>query len=111
MRWIYLLKPLDPEQVTEAVNRLLAYLLPFEVGSFPSSGGHANGVLKPLDSLRNSAKPPRYDGVKRSLRRPLKAQNRLRNNPSSARRDLCLGSESLIWTRSKARYHRMYPAL
>jgi len=43
----YLLKPLDPEQVTEAVNRLLAYLRPFEVGSFPSSGGHANGVLAP----------------------------------------------------------------
>src|ERR1700730_5424963 len=29
----YLLKPLDPEQVTEAVNRLLTYLRPFEVGS------------------------------------------------------------------------------
>ena len=43
----YLLKPLDPEQVTQAVNRLLAYLRPFEVGSFPSSGGHANGVLAP----------------------------------------------------------------
>jgi two-component system response regulator LytT len=26
----YLLKPLDPEQVTEAVNRLLAHLRPFE---------------------------------------------------------------------------------
>jgi DNA-binding LytR/AlgR family response regulator len=26
----YLLKPLDPEQVTEAVNRLLTYLRPFE---------------------------------------------------------------------------------
>jgi DNA-binding NtrC family response regulator len=25
----YLLKPLDPDQVTEAVNRLLAYLRPF----------------------------------------------------------------------------------
>ena len=34
----YLLKPLDPEQVTEAVNRLLAYLRPFESGSFPSAG-------------------------------------------------------------------------
>src|ERR1700736_6061513 len=40
----YLLKPLDPEQVSEAVNRLLAYLRPFEAGSFPSSGDHANGV-------------------------------------------------------------------
>ena len=40
----YLLKPLDPEQVTEAVNRLLAYLRPFEAGSSPSSGDHANGV-------------------------------------------------------------------
>jgi DNA-binding LytR/AlgR family response regulator len=40
----YLLKPLDPEQVNEAVSRLLAYLRPFEVGSSHSSGGHANGV-------------------------------------------------------------------
>jgi DNA-binding LytR/AlgR family response regulator len=40
----YLLKPLDPEQVTEAVNRLLAYLRPFESGSSPASGDHANGV-------------------------------------------------------------------
>jgi DNA-binding LytR/AlgR family response regulator len=43
----YLLKPLDPEQVTEAVNRLLAYVRPLEVDSFPSSGGHANGVPTP----------------------------------------------------------------
>ena len=43
----YLLKPLDPEQVTEAVNRLLAYLRPFEVGSLPSSDGQANGVPTP----------------------------------------------------------------
>ena len=40
----YLLKPLDPEQVTEAVNRLLAYLRPFEIGSLPSSGDRGNGV-------------------------------------------------------------------
>jgi DNA-binding LytR/AlgR family response regulator len=39
----YLLKPLDPEQVTEAVNRLLAYLRPFEAASSPGSGDHANG--------------------------------------------------------------------
>jgi len=38
----YLLKPLDPKQVTEAVNRLLAYLRPFKLGSFSSSGDHAN---------------------------------------------------------------------
>jgi len=38
----YLLKPLDPEQVTQAVNRLLGYLRPFEFGSFSSSGNHAN---------------------------------------------------------------------
>src|ERR1700747_2921659 len=49
----YLLKPLDPEQVTEAVNRLLAYLGPFEVGSFPSSGGQANGVPT-LDKMRST---------------------------------------------------------
>src|SRR6201988_167900 len=40
----YLLKPLDREQVTEAVNRRLAYVRPFEAGSSSSSGGHANGV-------------------------------------------------------------------
>src|SRR5262249_8422933 len=49
----YLLKPLDPEQVTEAVNRLLAYLRPFEVGFFPSSDGHANAVLAP-DKMRST---------------------------------------------------------
>jgi two-component system, LytTR family, response regulator LytT len=43
----YLLKPLDPEQVTEAAHRQSAYLRPFEVGSFPSFGGQANGVLAP----------------------------------------------------------------
>jgi len=41
---------LDPEQVTEAVNRLLAYLRPFESGS-PSSGDHTNGVPTP-DKMR-----------------------------------------------------------
>jgi two-component system response regulator LytT len=46
----YLLKPLDPEQVAEAVKRLLAYLRPFESGS-PSSGDHANGVPTP-DKMR-----------------------------------------------------------
>jgi DNA-binding LytR/AlgR family response regulator len=40
----YLLKPLDPEQVGEAVNRLLAYLRPFEAGSSPRSGDFGNGV-------------------------------------------------------------------
>jgi DNA-binding LytR/AlgR family response regulator len=35
---------LDPEQVTEAVNRLLAYLRPFEAGSSPSSGDLGNRV-------------------------------------------------------------------
>jgi hypothetical protein len=47
----YLLKPLDPEQVTDAVNRLLAYLRPFESGSSPGSGDHANGVPTP-DKMR-----------------------------------------------------------
>jgi DNA-binding LytR/AlgR family response regulator len=35
----YLLKPLDPEQVTEAVNRLLPDLRPFESGHSSLSGG------------------------------------------------------------------------
>src|SRR5215510_8239567 len=47
----YLLKPLDPAQVTEAVNRLLSYLRPFEAGSSPSSGDHANAVAAP-DKMR-----------------------------------------------------------
>src|SRR6202048_5174604 len=47
----YLLKPLDPEQVTEAVNRLLASLRPFESGSSPSSNDHANEVPTP-DKMR-----------------------------------------------------------
>ena len=37
----YLLKPLDPTQVGESVNRLLAYLRPFETGG---SAGAADGV-------------------------------------------------------------------
>ena len=47
----YLLKPSDPEQVTEAVYRLLAHLRPFESGSSPSSGDHANEVPTP-DKMR-----------------------------------------------------------
>src|SRR6266478_7395628 len=47
----YLLKPLDPEQVGEAVNRLLAYLRPFETGSSPSSGDLDNGVSR-ADKMR-----------------------------------------------------------
>jgi DNA-binding LytR/AlgR family response regulator len=47
----YLLKPLDPEQVSEAVSRLLAYLRPFEAVASPISGDHANGVLTP-DKMR-----------------------------------------------------------
>jgi two-component system, LytTR family, response regulator LytT len=47
----YLLKPLDPEQVTEAVSRLLAYLRPFQADSAPSSDDHANEVTTP-DKMR-----------------------------------------------------------
>ena len=47
----YLLKPLDPEQVTEAVNRLLTYLRPFESGTSLGSGDRANEVL-PADKMR-----------------------------------------------------------
>ena len=47
----YLLKPLDPEQVTEAVSRLLAYLRPFESDPSPSSGDHANEGPTP-DKMR-----------------------------------------------------------
>jgi DNA-binding LytR/AlgR family response regulator len=47
----YLLKPLDPAQVLEAVNRLLAYLHPFESDSWPNSGDHANEDPTP-DKMR-----------------------------------------------------------
>jgi DNA-binding LytR/AlgR family response regulator len=47
----YLLKPLDPEQVTEAVNRVLSYLRPFESGPSPGSRGHANEDPTP-DKMR-----------------------------------------------------------
>jgi DNA-binding LytR/AlgR family response regulator len=40
----YLLKPLDPEQVTEAVNRLLARLRPFEAASSPRAAGQTEGA-------------------------------------------------------------------
>jgi two-component system, LytTR family, response regulator LytT len=51
----YLLKPLDPDQVTEAVNRLLAHLRPFEAGSLPTSSDPAGGVLTP-DKMRFTGK-------------------------------------------------------
>jgi two-component system, LytTR family, response regulator LytT len=47
----YLLKPLDPDQVSEAVSRLLAYLRPFASDSWPSSGDHANEGPTP-DKIR-----------------------------------------------------------
>jgi two-component system response regulator LytT len=43
----YLLKPLDPEQITEAVNRLLAHLRPFESGPPAVSADSANSVVIP----------------------------------------------------------------
>jgi DNA-binding LytR/AlgR family response regulator len=43
----YLLKPLDPEQVTEAVKRLLAYLRPFESGSSAPSARREDPVATP----------------------------------------------------------------
>ncbi|MEY2607094.1 MAG: two-component system, LytTR family, response regulator LytT [Verrucomicrobiota bacterium] len=47
----YLLKPLDPEQVTEAVNRLLAHLRPFEAGS-RSPSAHAVDPAITMDKMR-----------------------------------------------------------
>ena len=43
----YLLKPLDPEQVTEAVNRLLAHLRPFESSPSPLSARSGDSVTAP----------------------------------------------------------------
>jgi DNA-binding LytR/AlgR family response regulator len=47
----YHLKPLDPEQVTEAVNRRLTYLRPFEFSASMGSGDRANAVLT-ADKMR-----------------------------------------------------------
>jgi DNA-binding LytR/AlgR family response regulator len=47
----YLLKPLDPEQITEAVNRLLAHLRPFESGPSPLS-------TRRVDSIATADKMP-----------------------------------------------------
>ncbi len=43
----YLLKPLDPEQVVEAVKRLLAHLRPFESGPSPLTGTRADSLATP----------------------------------------------------------------
>jgi two-component system response regulator LytT len=43
----YLLKPLDPSQVAEAANRLLAHVRPFEFGSFLGSSSRSRAVLIP----------------------------------------------------------------
>ena len=53
----YLLKPLDPEQVTEAVKRLLAYLRPFESGSpaLQLRRADSNGVPTPDKMLFTGA--------------------------------------------------------
>src|ERR1700674_4555644 len=47
----YLLKPLDPEQVSEAVNRLLAYLRPFESGPSPISARREDLATTPDEML------------------------------------------------------------
>lgn len=41
----YLLKPLDPTQVAESVNRLLAYLRPFETGTSPGRAERNKDVV------------------------------------------------------------------
>ena len=43
----YLLKPLDPEQIAEAVNRLLAHLRPFPSRPTPPSARHGDSVATP----------------------------------------------------------------
>ena len=50
----YLLKPLDPEQVSEAVNRLLASLRPFESGPSPLSARRVDSAATP-DKMRFTA--------------------------------------------------------
>jgi two-component system, LytTR family, response regulator len=47
----YLLKPLDPTQVAESVNRLLAYLRPFETGASPGRADQNKDRVAP-DKMR-----------------------------------------------------------
>src|SRR5215467_4672975 len=49
----YLLKPLDPAQVDEAVGRLLAHLRPFEADSLPRSSGQADEETVPETNRLN----------------------------------------------------------
>jgi DNA-binding LytR/AlgR family response regulator len=51
----YLLKPLDPEQVTEAVNRLLAHLRPFESGPSSLSTRERDSTAAPDKILFNGS--------------------------------------------------------
>jgi hypothetical protein len=57
----YLLKPLDPDQIAVAVNRLLAHLRPFESGSVGGSIDRVNGITRPdkleLTGLANELLP------------------------------------------------------
>jgi len=46
----YLLKPLDPDQVGEAVNRLMTHLRPFESGS-PNGTAHQAEVVTTLEKM------------------------------------------------------------
>jgi DNA-binding LytR/AlgR family response regulator len=65
----YLLKPLDPEQVSEAVNRLLAYLRPFEAGASPRSGGPTEGAAHEKSFAANAGELlPVKDGDRDKLR-------------------------------------------
>jgi DNA-binding LytR/AlgR family response regulator len=49
----YLLKPLDPTQVAESVNRLLAYLRPFETGASPGAADRNKNAVS-SDKIRFS---------------------------------------------------------
>src|ERR1700740_2736020 len=51
----YLLKPLDPDQVNEAVDRLLAQLRPFE-SDLPSVSGEQDGGASALEMTRFTCK-------------------------------------------------------
>jgi DNA-binding LytR/AlgR family response regulator len=59
----YLLKPLDPEQVAEAVNRLLAHLRPFEAGPSPLSARSVDSLATP-DKMRFTGAPDELLPVK-----------------------------------------------
>jgi hypothetical protein len=89
----YLLKPLDRGQIAQTVNRLLAYLRPYEVGSLPSYSHGVNPVVvgtrcgSPVQltscfqSRMSIARRCRYSRVEKLRSYCIRTRCRKRSNP------------------------------